>query len=217
MVRRDFERITLIGATFRDACRVGFACLSRFPVKMKTIKSGERVNIPPGVEVKAIRRVVYVKGPRGTLKRDFKHLAVDIKVTPKRLTVTKFFGDRKELAAVRTVCSHIENMIKGVTQGFCYKLKSVYAHFPINMVVSGDGSKLEIRNFLGEKSNKFVGLVNGVKVSQTGVKDEIQLEGNDIEQVAKCAAQIHQSCKVRNKDIRKFLDGIYVASKGVIE
>ncbi|TGZ73352.1 hypothetical protein CRM22_001574 [Opisthorchis felineus] len=184
---------------------------------MKTIKSSLHITIPPGVTVNAIRRLVIVKGPRGTLKRSFTHLSVDIKTTKKRLTVTKYFGDRKELAAVRTVCSHIENMIKGVTVGYRYKMKSVYAHFPINMVVSGDGSKLEIRNFLGEKSNKFVKLVRGVKVSQSGVKDEIQLEGNDIEEVAKCAAQIHQSCKVRNKDIRKFLDGIYVSSKGVIE
>ncbi|THD19698.1 Ribosomal protein L9e [Fasciola hepatica] len=184
---------------------------------MKVIKSSETVKIPPGVEVKSIQRVVHVKGPRGTLKRAFKHLSVDIKVTPKHLTVTKYFGDRKELAAVRTVCSHIENMIKGVTNGYRYKMKSVYAHFPINMVVSGDGSKLEIRNFLGEKSNKAILLESGVKVSATGVKDEIQLESNDIEKVAKMAAQIHQVCKVRNKDIRKFLDGIYVSHKGVIE
>ena len=184
---------------------------------MKVIKSSESVDIPQGVEIKSIRRVVFVKGQRGTLKRSFKHLAVDIKVHPKRLTVTKYFGDRKELAAVRTVCSHIENMIKGVMNGFRYKMKSVYAHFPINMVVSGDGSKLEIRNFLGEKSNKSVSMENGVKVSSTGQKDEIQIEGNDIEKVAKMAAQIHQSCKVRNKDIRKFLDGIYVSQKGVIE
>ena len=45
------------------------------------------------------------------------------------------------------------------------------------------------------------------------MKDELILEGNDIEKVSASAASIHQSCKVRNKDIRKFLDGIYVSSK----
>jgi len=34
--------------------------------------------------------------------------------------VEKWFGTKKEIAAVRTVCSHIENMIKGVTKGFQY-------------------------------------------------------------------------------------------------
>jgi large subunit ribosomal protein L9e len=35
---------------------------------------------------------------------------------PTTIKVEKWFGKRKELAAVRTVCSHIENMMKGVTK-----------------------------------------------------------------------------------------------------
>jgi ribosomal protein L6P/L9E len=69
------------------------------------------------VEVQVKSRKVIVKGPRGTLRRDFRHLAVDIhKLGKKRVVVEKWFGIRKELAAVRTVCSHIENMMKGVTK-----------------------------------------------------------------------------------------------------
>lgn len=41
-------------------------------------------------------------------------------------------------------------------------------------------------------------------------------QGNDIENVSRSAALISQSCRVRNKDIRKFLDGIYVSSKGTM-
>lgn len=59
-------------------------------------------------------RIVTIKGPRGVLKRNFKHLAVDIHMSNKKtLKVEKWFGTKKQLAAVRTVCSHIENMIKG--------------------------------------------------------------------------------------------------------
>ena len=69
------------------------------------------------MSVKVKARVVTVKGPRGTLKRDFGHMAVDIiKMSPKALKVEKWYGIKKELAAVRTVCSHIENMMKGVTR-----------------------------------------------------------------------------------------------------
>ena len=69
------------------------------------------------VKVKVKARVVTVTGPRGSLKRDFGHMAVDIiKMSPKALKVEKWFGIKKELAAVRTVCSHIENMMKGVTK-----------------------------------------------------------------------------------------------------
>jgi len=69
-------------------------------------------------------RKIVVKGPRGTLSRTFKHLAVDIKMEgTRKIKVVKWFGKRKELAAVNTVCSHIQNMFKGVTR-VCAKFLS---------------------------------------------------------------------------------------------
>ncbi|GIY97701.1 60S ribosomal protein L9 [Caerostris extrusa] len=132
-----------------------------------------------------------------------------------KLVVQKWFGIRKELATVRTICSHIENMIKGVTRGYQYKMRSVYAHFPINITTSKDGSLVEIRNFLGEKILRRVNMQPGVVCqNSTQQKDELIITGNDIELVSRSAALIHQSVLVKNKDIRKFLDGIYVSEKG---
>ena len=42
------------------------------------------------------------------------------------------------------------------------------------------------------------------------------LTGNDVELVSRSCALIHQSCLVKNKDIRKFLDGIYVSDKSTL-
>ena len=85
-------------------------------------------------------------------------------------------------------------------QGYQYKMRAVYAHFPINTVIDGEGKKIEIRNFLGEKHIRYVDMLPGVKIQVSkGLKDELILEGNDIEKVSQSAASIHQSCKVRNK------------------
>jgi large subunit ribosomal protein L9e len=107
-------------------------------------------------------------------------------------------------------------MITGVTKGFEYKMKFVYAHFPINVAIAEDGKKIEIRNFLGEKIVRKVNMLEGVTVIRTDQKDEIALKGNDIDLVSQSAASIHQSCLVKNKDIRKFLDGIYVSERNVL-
>ena len=127
--------------------------------------------------------------------------------------VDLWFANRKQLACVRTVCSHIENMIVGVTRGFLYKMRFVYSHFPINVSLSGQN--VEIRNFLGERRVRKVKLFDGVKfVRSDDVKDEIQLSGIDITKVSLTAAQIQQATNIRHKDLRKFLDGIYVSEKG---
>jgi len=96
-------------------------------------------------------------------------------------------------------------------------MRLVYAHFPINVSTTNDGGEIEIRNFLGEKVMRKVPMLEGVKVVRSEkVKDEIILTGNDIELVSQSAANIHQSCAVKGKDIRKFLDGIYVSERHVL-
>ncbi|RWS13208.1 60S ribosomal protein L9-like protein [Dinothrombium tinctorium] len=185
---------------------------------MKTISANQSVKIPEGVNVSVKNRRVTVTGPRGSLSRSFNHTQLDIKMVGKRkLEVQKWFGTRKELATVRTVCSHIENMIKGVTKGFLYKMRSVYAHFPINVTTHESNTLVEIRNFLGEKYIRRVRMQPGVKcTNSTSMKDELIIEGNDIELVSRSAARIQQSTTVKNKDIRKFLDGIYVSEKTTV-
>lgn len=162
-----------------------------------------------------------VKGPRGVLTKDFKHLGLDMFLAEedgkKMLKVDCHFGKKKALSSIRTCISHVQNMITGVTKGFEYKMRLVYAHFPINANIEKNGAVVEIRNFLGEKRVRVINMLPGVKiVRSTGVKDELVLSGNDVENVSKSCAHIHQSCLVRHKDIRKFLDGIYVSERGLI-
>lgn len=175
------------------------------------------VEIPEGVKLGIDGRKVTVKGKRGEITRDFKHVTLDMnKIGHSKIRVDLWFGNRKQLACIRTVCSHIENMMTGVQFGFLYKMRFVYAHFPINMTF--EGNVVEIRNFLGEKRVRRVTLSEGVEIVRTAnVKDQIELSGIDILKVSQDCANIQQATLVRNKDIRKFLDGIYVSEKANIE
>jgi len=38
------------------------------------------------------------------------------KVGKNKIEVTKWFGSKKDLACIRTICSHINNMATGVTK-----------------------------------------------------------------------------------------------------
>ena len=187
---------------------------------MRLIVATRTLAIPKEVAVEVKGRKVRVKGPRGTLSRDFNHLAVDMFLIEEegqtKLKVDCHFGKKKKLASIRTACSHVQNMITGVTKGFEYKMRLVYAHFPINVNIEKKGTVVEVRNFLGEKRVRVVDMLPGVSIIRSeAVKDELVLAGNDIENVSRSAALISQSCLVKDKDIRKFLDGIYVSEKGL--
>merc|ERR1711904_309167 len=187
----------------------------RCPI-MKTVYSKNTIDIPDECEVSIKARTVQVKGPRGTLTKSFKHVSIDLyKVDDKTIKVEKWFGKSKELAIIKTVSSHITNMFIGVTKGFKYRMKLVYAHFPTNVQINGKGDALDVVNFIGQKVKFHVDALEGVKVERDSKNNnEILIHGNDVENVSRTCALISQKCSVKNKDIRKFLDGIYVSHKG---
>jgi large subunit ribosomal protein L9e len=185
---------------------------------MRTINASKEVSIPVGVTCAIKSRIVVVTGPRGTLERDFKFTKIDLKVIgegkTQKVVAELWFGNKKALAGVRSVISAINNMIIGVTKGYEYKMRMVYSHFPINVSIENGGKEIAIRNFLGEKVVRIVNTLAGVEVERSAdVKDELVLRGSDINNVSQTAANIQQSTRAKNKDIRKFLDGIYVSSK----
>ncbi|KAI8942713.1 60S ribosomal protein L9B [Plenodomus lindquistii] len=188
---------------------------------MKYIHSEELLEIPEGVKVSIKTRNVVVEGPRGKLSKSLGHLAVSF-THPKSnlIKIELHHGSRKSVATLRTVRTIINNLIIGVTKGYKYKMRYVYAHFPINVNIEknkDDVFEVEIRNFIGEKLVRRVVMRPGVDVEASkNQKDELVLSGNSLEDVSQSAADIQQICKVRNKDIRKFLDGLYVSERGNI-
>ncbi|RLI05084.1 50S ribosomal protein L6 [Candidatus Bathyarchaeota archaeon] len=176
---------------------------------VRTIVEERSVTIPEGVEAKLEGKILTVKGPLGELKRDFSFAPVYIGLEDKKIVVRSFLARKTEKAIVGTITSHIKNMVKGVTKGFTYKLKKVYSHFPINVKVSGD--KVLIENFIGERSPRIAKIVGNVKINVKG--DDIEVQGLNLEEVSQTAANIQQATKIKKKDPRVFLDGIYIYEK----
>ena len=140
---------------------------------------------PSLVTLSVKSRVVTVTGKRGTLRKSFKHMSIEMtKIGKDKLRIDIWFANRKQGAYLKTVIGHIKNMFKGVTYGYLYKMKAVYAHFPINLSMTEDNTVVNIRNFLGEKFTRSVHMRGGVTCFPTGNKDEIKVEGNDLELVS---------------------------------
>ena len=189
---------------------------------MKSIQTVHSISVPAEIKNVTINsRVVTVIGKHGKLERSFKHLPVDMRYDSdsRTIVITMWLATQKQQACIRTLASHIKNMFTGVTKKYQYKMRLVYAHFPINTnIKESEPQQFEIRNFVGEKRARIVTMMPGVKVERsTTTKDEIILSGMSIEDVSRSAALIHQSTLVKRKDIRKFLDGIYVSEKGTVD
>lgn len=94
----------------------------------------------------------------------------------------------------------------------------VFAHFPINAVISKDKKQIEIKNFLGGKKGHLINLQPGctVELSKDN-QNELIFDGIDNQGLSLSCAQVSQVCKIGGKDERKFLDGIFVSEKSVIQ
>ena len=169
----------------------------------------EEVEIPEGITVEIEGNLVKVKGPKGEIDRELSYPGFKLFTEDNKVVIYKDFPRRNDIAIARTFKAHIANMIKGVTDGFTYRLKVVYSHFPITVKVQDD--KVYIENFLGEKAPRIAEILPGVTVKVMG--GELLVEGVDKEKVGQTAANIEQATKVVGKDRRVFQDGIYIVEK----
>ena len=166
------------------------------------------VEIPQGVSVEVSGRRIKVTGPKGTLEEDLSHIPCAMELEQGLVRVRSMWPRREDIAMAGTAAAHLRNMIKGVNVGFTFKMKVVHAHFPVTLKVIDKERKLLIENFTGEKTARTVRIVGDSKVKVAG--DEIVIQGINLQDVSQTAANIEQGTKIKDKDQRVFLDGIYV-------
>lgn len=176
---------------------------------MKAKLLSEEVEIPDGVDVSISGRFLIVKGPKGENKRMLADPKIKIEKKENNMVVSAKKATKREKRIVGTFASHIENMLKGVTEPFVYKLKICSGHFPMNASVGKD--EFIVKNFLGETIPRKIKLRQGVSVKVEG--DIVLVESTDRELAGQTAADIEQLCRITNRDRRIFQDGIWMTDK----
>ena len=173
---------------------------------MRLPEISKTIQVPENVDVSLDGKKINVKGAKGFLTRDFSFATIEIEGEGKNIRIWAKWPRKKEAALVGTICSHINNMITGVTKGYQYKLKIVFSHFPITVKVQGKFVLIE--NFTGERRARRIKILGDTKVKVEA--EDIVVEGLNLEEVSQTAANIEQATRVRGKDPRVFLDGLYV-------
>jgi large subunit ribosomal protein L6 len=168
------------------------------------------IDIPDMVTVRMEGNLIVVGGKLGILQKDLTKLPISVEIKDKKLMIKPPGTRKRDLAITNTAKSIILSMIKGVEQGFTYKLKVIYAHFPIS--VKTKGKEIHVENYFGERAPRVSRIVGDTtKVNIVG--EDVIVQGPSLEDVSQTAANIEFSTKLKGKDQRVFLDGLYIYSR----
>ncbi|MBU3905334.1 MAG: 50S ribosomal protein L6 [Nanoarchaeota archaeon] len=172
------------------------------------------VTIPDGINVEIDNMKVTISNDKGQLQKEFIHPMfagkIIISKEGNQVKISSINEKRKVKAMVGTISAHMNNMIRGLTEGYTYTLKIVYMHFPFTVKI--DGNNVTINNFLGEKALRKAKLHGDVKVEIKG--DEIIVSGVNREDVGQTCGNIERATRITKRDRRVFQDGIFISTKG---
>ena len=141
----------------------------------------QEIQIPAGVEVTQSAGVLTVKGPKGTLTKNFRD-DIEIKIADKLVTLNIKRNDKFSKSLWGTYASHIKNMIQGVQTPYQKKL-----------ILEGVGFKSEVKGkefhfALGFSHPVIVKIPEGI--TATAEKNNITISGIDKELVGSFTAGI---------------------------
>ena len=142
------------------------------------------VAIPAGVTVNVANGTISVKGPKGELKQSF-HDEIDIKVEGTEVVLTTKNNAKQTNAYHGLYRSLLNNMVKGVTEGFSKTL-----------VITGVGYRAEVKGKelvmnLGYSSDYIAIIPEGLTVVATP-DGKLTISGIDKQLVGEFSSQIRK-------------------------
>jgi len=184
-------------------------------IKMKQLYIERSIELPEDLKITVKDRHVTIEGPKGTLTRNFDPTDVEITKKGKKVDIKAYYINKKRKAATLAVVGYINNMIKGVMQGYTYKSKIVFSHFPLTIEPDNKKKIITIKNLYGGRKHITVPIV-GPETTVKVDKDDVIIEGIDKEAVGQTTANMQEACRLRGKrkkDPETFMDGVWLWDK----
>ena len=172
-------------------------------------KFEDTVEIPEGVTITQKKHMLQFQGPLGKTYKSFRSIPVDLEIKDNKVHLKAQGKRKRDYSILHTARSIIRNICEGLVNGYTIKMKVVFAHFPITVKVEGKTVKIE--NFQGERAPRTTTIVGNTKVIPKG--EDVILTGEVWTDITQTAANIELHTKVKNKDHRVFLDGIYITEQ----
>lgn len=169
-----------------------------------------KTQLPEGFSAEYEDGHLTVEAEGEEVSRKLEHAMIDVEVADGEVVFSTDRTKKSIKSIVKTFQSHVQNMVDGIQDEHVYKMKGVYAHFP--MTVKEENGKVVIENFMGERKPREIEIMDGVSVSIDG--EDLTLRGADKEAVGQTAGRIEQACSKGNRDPRTFQDGVYITQKG---
>ena len=176
---------------------------------MQSEKIVKEIELPEGISASVSGHLLTINGHKGEIKKEVKQWNVVIKAQNGKIIIESMRNTKKYKKVMGTTIAHIKNMVRGILQNYVYILKICSGHFPMNVSVSG--TKLTVKNFLGEKVPRVLRLKEGANVKVDG--DLIYVSGVDKDITSQVSADIEQLTRRTGYDSRIFQDGCYIIVK----
>lgn len=167
------------------------------------------VEIPEGVTITQKKHMLQFQGPLGKTYKSFRNIPVNIEIKDNKVHLSAVGRRKRDYSILHTARSIIRNICEGLIEGYTIKMKVVFAHFPITVKV--EGKTVLIENFQGERAARTTKIIGNTKVMPKG--EDVILTGEVWTDITQTAANIELHTKVKDKDHRVFLDGIYIYEK----
>jgi len=142
------------------------------------------IEIPDGIEIKYQNKRLEVKGPKGTLDLNIHH-EIDLEIKDKEISVKKIGKSKKAPAIWGLTRVLVDNMIKGVKEGYEKKLE-----------LQGVGFRMSVQ---GKKINLALGFSHPVEVvvpesleAKIPENNILSISGIDKQLVGEFAAKIRK-------------------------